>query len=97
MHQRCFLLNAGDAAGLIEQGIVEIQRRPHMHQYALSMHMIATRAVSRSCLLCRRQTLSQFDAHSPRVGQECSFQVRRVGALLHGPFEFDTFRFQLLI
>ena len=42
MHQRGFLLNTGDAPSLIEQGVVEIQRRPHMHQYASYMHIIAT-------------------------------------------------------
>ena len=95
MHQRGFLLNTGDAASLIEQVVVEIQGRPHMHQYASYMHIIATPGLM--LLLCRCQPLGQFDAHSPRIGQESGFQVLCVSALPHGSFELDALGLELLV
>ena len=41
MHQSSLLVNAGDAAGFIEQSVVEVECRSHMYQYALVMHIIA--------------------------------------------------------
>lgn len=45
MNQLSLLADAGEPAGLPDQTIIQIKRRPHTYKYVSRMHMAQTRDV----------------------------------------------------